>query len=193
MIFSSSPQLSPDLLTHGGLDHLWDLRYILEREGYFPPGFRSHIVRGILGGKVPMNELIIAYGAVINRAQDEFLRQARGRGLDVDVLTTQSMRAWTQMFFQGPSSRSFGEWVSRGRVGRQFGGFTALTLAQKLVREGRATNLNDVLMQPELRGDAGDRERGYDIAQRGLLSGAEAEMIGETLGTNRIPVMIELD
>jgi hypothetical protein len=148
----------------------------------------SHIRPGTLGGSVPVNELIIAYGAFINRAQDEFLTRARALGLDVSGLTPLSMRAWTQIFFAAPHSRSFQDWQRAGGRAREFGGFTALTLAHRLIAQGRASDLNEALRHPDLVGPPGSRQRGFDIVQRGLLSAAEAEMIGEALGTNRIPV-----
>jgi hypothetical protein len=168
----------------GGLDFLGRQLPDLRRRGYIPPGFgarwealppgkiRNELGHWVQPALVPKNELIVAYGATIRQARDVFLREAKARHFDLGSLSPRALRAWTMVFFAAPGGRSFGE--REGRIG----GTTVLTHLQTLIRQGRASDLNDILTNRQL--------VRYQIVKRGRVSAAEAEMVDKinTMGNN---------
>lgn len=179
----------------GGLDHIHQELPRLRRQGYIPDGVGTRWERGrntvTEGGNpahqavIPNRELLIAYGAVLMARQQQFLQEAShpDLGFDISTIDERSLRAWTQIYFGGPGALEY-DTFRRGlrRVGRtggdrgryvasHFGGKTVLTWLDLLVTEGDAEGLNDIYNIQEF--------REYRRVRRGLVTGGEAELIGQ--------------
>jgi hypothetical protein len=138
--------------------------------------------------EVPMRELVVATGVALSLARETFLREA---GVDPSDLTPFALRAWTMIFFAAPGGLSFREYRNAIRMpgtlaSTVLGGITILTRAQELIRDNPALDLSTVLLHEELKGMSAprtqkEREKGYDIVQRGLISAGEAEILDRTL------------
>jgi hypothetical protein len=170
----------------GGLDNLGSL---VRRHRITPPqGFgpwapyavgdgNEHGVR-VTAAYVPRNEQLVAYGLVIRRARETFMRRARDvMASRPDVLAQlhhlpiEVLRVWTQIAFGASGGAPF----VRGRnVGGRFGVRTALEILLRAIEEGRAKGFEDVLNLPEL--------QEFDVVRRGLVTAAESTLLAHALG-----------
>lgn len=166
----------PDIFSYGesGLDRLYAIMGDLRKGGYIPEGFGSNW-RDAGGGSawIPRNEIIVAFGAAINRAQDIFYREAHNLGLDTSRLSQRARRAWTMIFFNNPT------------IGRSTapGGVSILMQAKNLIEQNPALDLNTALLHEDLKGLSVPRNQeqrylGIDIVQRGLITAAESNVLG---------------
>jgi hypothetical protein len=119
---------------------------------------------------IPRNELLVAYGVVLQRRRQIFeghVRDIFGDEAEAMLasLSQTARRAWIQISFGGP----YGSTFRPGRTyGPNFGVRTALGMMRYEIAEGRAASLDDVLNNEAL--------RRYTRVRRGVVTAAEATL-----------------
>jgi hypothetical protein len=121
--------------------------------------------------RIPQNEQIIAYGAVLQKAREHFESfAAETFGEDearemVSNMSKDALRAWTQISFLAPGGSTHQEGRQPGAIGMK----TVMTRLKNMMESGEASGLGDVLTQDSL--------RQYVIVQRAIVGVAEAKLI----------------
>ena len=153
---SSSPEQTSSYMG-GGLDNIGN--YINDiKNNYLPPGYgdkwqpyeKSQENEGgflIRPAMLPKKELIMAYGAWLNRTRDKFYETAKEFGFskkDVDKLTPEARRFWMALHFAGPGGLPYNKFEARGRPARLLGARTILSQMKQRIEKGKANSLNDI-------------------------------------------------
>ncbi|MEM7447694.1 MAG: hypothetical protein AAF355_05570 [Myxococcota bacterium] len=174
-VVSSATELAHSF-NEGGLDHLGrEMNDLRLPSGYKDDwrveeqGALNHLGRPRLAAWLPKNELIAAYGAVIERRRwvfEEEVRLAFGEQTPelLSTLRLDAQRTWIQIAFGASGGTEYEPFGEQGSIGLR----TVMEGLKRRVDLGEASDLNDVLTDRQL--------RTWLVVRRGMLSAAEAEL-----------------
>lgn len=100
---------------------------------------------------IPGNELLIAYDAALQRAQDIFFRELRAAGFDPALISERAHRLGVMTAFAAEGGLPYEESFNDSPPARGFGVRTLTTWMRSRVSRSEASSFNDVVFDPAVR------------------------------------------